>query len=104
MSLSEEERHILDEMERTLRKQDRAFVDRVNSADLRSSEKRARLAMIALIAGFTLLLVAFGSSVLVGALGFVLMLSSSLAFVRYHRWHGPVKHHTSAEEPNTPYH
>ena len=76
MSLSEEERHILDEMERTLRKQDRAFVDRVNSANLRSSEKRARLAMIAFIVGFTLLLVAFGWSVLVGALGFVVMLSS----------------------------
>jgi len=60
--------------------------------------------MIAFIAGFTLLLVAFGWSVLVGALGFVVMLSSSLAFVRYHRWRGPVNHHTSAKEPNTPDH
>jgi Flp pilus assembly protein TadB len=87
MSLSEEERHILDEMERTLRKHDRSFVDRVNSVGLHSSQRRARWAMIAFIGGFALLLAAFGSSVLVGALGFVVMLCSSLVFVRYQRRH-----------------
>jgi fatty acid desaturase len=102
MSLSEEERHILDEMERSLRRHDRAFVDRVNSANLHSSQKRARWAMIAFMAGFALLLVAFGSSVLVGALGFLVMLGSTLVFVRYTPWRGPAKHHRVAEERNTP--
>jgi ABC-type multidrug transport system fused ATPase/permease subunit len=104
MSLSEEERHILDEMERSLRRHDRAFVDRVNSANLHSSQKRARWAMIAFMAGFALLLVAFGSSVMFGALGFLVMLGSTLVFVKHHRWRGLDKHHTSAEEPNTPDH
>ena len=91
MSLSKAERQILAEMERTLRKQDRAFVDRVNKANILPTAKSALSAMIAFTGGFTLLLAAFGSSVLFGCLGFLVMLVSSLVFVRHSLWSGLVK-------------
>lgn len=85
MSLSEEERQILHQMEQSLRRHDRAFVDRVLNTKMLTSKKTARWAVVAFIAGFALLLVAFGASVLLGGLGFVIMLSSSLVLLRHFR-------------------
>jgi uncharacterized membrane protein len=84
MSLSKEERQILQKMEEALREQDhRAFVKRVKSASLRSSQKIAVSTVLAFIGGFSLLLLTFGSSVLIGTVGFLFMLGSSLVFVKH---------------------
>jgi predicted phage tail protein len=85
MSLSEEERQILHQMEQSLRRHDRAVVDRVLNAKMLTSKKTARWAVAAFVAGFALLLVAFGASVLLGGLGFVIMLCSSLVLLRHFR-------------------
>ena len=92
MSLSEEERQILRAMEESLRAQDRPFVNRVNSANLHSSQKIAVSAALAFVGGLVLLLVAFSSSVLIGILGFLVMLCSSLVFVKHRGWCRLEKH------------
>ncbi len=93
MSLSEEEQQILKAMEQTLRKQDRRFVDSVNSTNLTFPRKGVCWALLAFIGGFALMLVAFGWSMLVGILGFGVMLCSSLAFVKHFCRRGLAKQH-----------
>ena len=78
MSLSEQERQIIREMEARLREHERAFPGRVKDAKLLFSRGNARWAALAFVGGFALLLIAFSSSVLVGTLGFLVMLRSSL--------------------------
>jgi uncharacterized membrane protein len=96
MSLSKEERQILQEMEEALREQDhRAFVKRAKSANLRSSQKIAVSMVLAFIGGFSLLLLTFGSSVLIGTVGFLVMLGSSLVFVKHQGWSGLERHHVA---------
>ena len=82
MPLSEEEQRILHEMEEKLYEHDRAFADRVSTKSPRHPHGHAgRGWVVAFIAGFVLLLVAFGASVLLGSLGFLIMLIATLAFV-----------------------
>ena len=95
MLLSKEERQIIQEMEEALREQDRTFVNRVKSANLRSSQKIAVSRVLAFIGGFGLLLLAFSSSVLIGTVGFLVMLSSSLVFVKHRGWSGLERHHVA---------
>ncbi len=86
MPLSEEEQRILHEMEEKLYEHDRAFADRVRTkSQHRPRGRTGRGWVVAFIAGFVLLLVAFGSSVLLGSLGFLIMLVATIAFVRQAR-------------------
>ena len=82
MPLSEEEQRILHEMEEKLYEHDRAFADRVSTKSQNRPQARSgRGWVVAFIAGFVLLLVSFGSSVLLGSLGFLIMLAATVAFV-----------------------
>jgi len=84
MPLSEEEQRILQEMEQKLYEHDRAFADRVSTTSPRHHSNRSgRGAVIAFIAGFVLLLVAFRSSVLLASFGFLVMLAAALTFVHH---------------------
>ena len=84
MPLSEEEQRILHEMEQKLYEHDRAFADRVSTTTPRHHANRSgRGSIAAFVAGFVLLLVAFRSSLLLGSLGFVIMLFAALAFVHH---------------------
>ena len=86
MPLSEEEQRILHEMEEKLYEHDRAFADRVSTkSQHRPHGRSGRGWVVAFIAGFVLLLVAFGSSVLLGSLGFLIMLVATVAFVHQAR-------------------
>ena len=84
MPLSEEEQRILHEMEQKLYEHDRAFADRVSTTSPRHQGNRSgRGSIVAFIAGFVLLIVAFRSSVLLGSLGFLIMLFAALTFVHH---------------------
>ena len=86
MPLSEEEQRILHEMEEKLYEHDRAFADRVSTKSQNRPQARSgRGWVVAFIAGFVLLLVGFGSSVLLGSLGFLIMLAATVAFVHQAR-------------------
>jgi hypothetical protein len=86
MPLSEEEQRILSEMEAKLYEHDRDFANRVgNKTPRRPSSHSGRGWVIAFIAGFVLLLVAFRSSLLLGSLGFLLMLVSAVLYVHQAR-------------------
>jgi hypothetical protein len=84
MPLSEEEQRILQEMEQKLYEHDRAFANRVSTTTPRHQANRSgRGSIAAFIAGFVLLIVAFRSSLLLGSLGFLIMLFAALAFVHH---------------------
>jgi len=86
MPLSEEEQRILHEMEQKLYEHDRAFADRVSTKSPHEPRGRAgRGSVVAFIAGFVLLIAAFRSSVLLGSLGFLIMLAAAVAFVHQAR-------------------
>jgi predicted histidine transporter YuiF (NhaC family) len=82
MPLSEEEQRILHEMEQKLYEHDRAFADRVSTKSSRRKTPRSGKGWImAFVAGFVLLIVAFRSSVLLGSLGFLVMLVAAVVYV-----------------------
>jgi hypothetical protein len=82
MPLSEEEQRILHEMEQKLYEHDRAFADRVSTKPPRHQRGRpGRGWIVAFVAGFVLLLVAFRSSLLLGSLGFLIMLVAAVVYV-----------------------
>ncbi len=86
MPLSEEEQRILHEMEEKLYEHDRAFAARVSTKSQHRPRPHAGRGWVAVfIVGFVLLLVAFDSSVLLGSLGFVIMLVATIAFVHHTR-------------------
>jgi cobalamin synthase len=81
MPLSEEEQRILHEMEQKLYEHDRAFADRVSTKSSRRQAPRSAKGWIAaFVAGFVLLLVAFRSSLLLGSLGFLIMLGAAVVY------------------------
>jgi hypothetical protein len=81
--LSEEEQRILHEMEQSLYEQDRAFVDRVRSDTPRGLANRSlRWSVLAFLAGFTVLILTFRSSLLLGTCGFLVMLSAAFLVER----------------------
>ena len=86
MPLSEEEQRILQEMEQKLYEHDREFVDRVNHGSHRlRAAKGAKWSVAGFAAGFAVLLSTFRFSIRLAALGFFLMLISSLAFAQHLR-------------------
>ena len=101
MSLSEEERRILREMEQTLREHDRAFAERISRTHFLSSWKNPRWAVLAFIGGFSLMLVTFTFSTLIGALGFVVMLLSSIVLLQHVHQRGAGKGRVT-DSPGTP--
>jgi len=89
MPLSEEEQRILQEMEQKLYEHDRAFADRVSTRTPRNHTGRSgRGAIAVFVVGFALLLVTFRSSVLLGSIGFLIMLFAALAFLHQARESG----------------
>ncbi len=86
MPLSEEEQRILQEMEQKLYEHDREFVDRVNHGSHRlEAAKGAKWSVAGFVAGFALLLSTFRFSLVIGSLGFFLMLVCSLMFAHHIR-------------------
>ena len=86
MPLSEDEQRILQEMEQTLREHDREFVARVDHGSHRlDAAKSARWSIVGAIAGFVLILCTFRFSVALGAVGFLVMLASTLLFAQHLR-------------------
>jgi hypothetical protein len=82
MPLSDEEQKILHEMEEKLYKHDRAFADRVSTESPRHAQRHTiRGAVVAFIVGFVILIALFRSSVLLGSLGFLIMLVATVVFV-----------------------
>ncbi len=83
MPLSEEEQRILHEMEQKLYEHDRAFVDRVRSEGPHSYASRSlRWSILALVAGFALLILSFRQNLVLGTAGFLVMLFSSFLVER----------------------
>jgi Flp pilus assembly protein TadB len=86
MPLSEEEQRILHEMEQKLYEHDRAFADRVSTKSSHRQGTHSRRGwVVAFLAGFVLLLVAFRSSLLLASLGFLIMLCAAVIFVHQAR-------------------
>jgi hypothetical protein len=87
--LSEHEQRILQEMEQTLRENDRDFVARVDHHSHRlDAAKGARWAIVGFVAGCTLMMVTFRFSVALASVGFFVMLISTLVGAQHIRQAG----------------
>lgn len=96
MPLSEHEQRILQEMEQTLREHDRDFVARVDHHSHRlDAAKGARWSIVSFVGGFALVLVAFRFSVPLAAVGFFVMLISTLVMGQHVRQAGVATPHTA---------
>jgi Protein of unknown function (DUF3040) len=83
MPLSEHEQRILEEIERRLAEEDPKLVEQVGRTDLYTHlARRIRLAALAFVGGFVLILL-FVVSPWIAALGFVVMVLSALLIYRY---------------------
>ena len=83
MPLSDHEQRILEEIERRLAEEDPKLVEQVGRTDLyRHLARRIRLAALAFVVGFCMIL-AFAISVWVAAVGFVVTVLSALLIYRY---------------------
>jgi hypothetical protein len=105
--LSEEEQRILQEMEQNLREHDRDFADRVSHGNFRlHAPVGSKWAVAGFVAGFAVLLSTFRFSIALGALGFFVMMVSTLAFAHDARQgpstpaksEHPARRHTLADE------
>jgi ABC-type bacteriocin/lantibiotic exporter with double-glycine peptidase domain len=86
MPLSDEEQRILNEIERQLAEDDPRLVEQVGRTTLSSHlTRRIRLASLAFLVGFLLMVFAFATVLWVAAAGFVVMVLSSLLVARYVR-------------------
>ena len=83
MPLSDHEQRILEEIERRLAEEDPKLVEQVGRTDLYTHlARRIRLAALAFVVGFLLILL-FVVSPWIAALGFVVMVLSALLIYRY---------------------
>lgn len=83
MPLSDHEQKILEEIERRLAEEDPRLVEQVGRTDLYTHlARRIRVSALAFFGGFVLLLM-FVVSVWAAAIGFVVMVLSSLLMYRY---------------------
>jgi ABC-type multidrug transport system fused ATPase/permease subunit len=83
MPLSEHEQKILEEIERRLAEEDPRLVDQVSRTSLYTHlARRIKLAALAFMAGFVMLLF-FAWEVAIAVAGFVVMLLSALVIYRY---------------------
>jgi 1,4-dihydroxy-2-naphthoate octaprenyltransferase len=86
MPLSDEEQRILDEIERRLAEDDPRLVEQVGRTTLSTHlARRIRLASLAFLVGFLMMVFAFATVLWVAAVGFVVMVLSSLLVARYVR-------------------
>jgi len=88
MPLSPDEQRILEEIERRLAEEDPRLVEQVGKTSLYSHlARRIRLASLAFLAGFVMLLL-FSIQLWIAAVGFAVMLASTLLIYRYLRQMG----------------
>ncbi|HEX4979984.1 MAG TPA: DUF3040 domain-containing protein [Acidimicrobiales bacterium] len=81
MPLSEDEQRILQEIERNFYDSDPAFAREVSTAALtRNASRNLRWAAVGFVAGLVLLITLFAESVLLGFVGFAVMVVSGFAF------------------------
>ena len=81
--LSEEEQRILHEIERNFYERDPDFARGVSEHTLyRHAGRNCKWAGLGFLVGLVILVVSFASSLIVGVLGFFLMLGSALVFER----------------------
>ena len=79
--LSEDEQRILHEIERSFYEHDPAFAREVESSGLtRNAGRNAKLSALGFVGGLVLILASFASSLLLGALGFLIMLGCAFTF------------------------
>ena len=83
MPLSEDEQRILHEIEQQFYESDPAFAREVGKTTLyRHAGRNLKWATLGFVCGFVLLLVAFASSLILGFVGFLVMLGSAVVFER----------------------
>jgi 1,4-dihydroxy-2-naphthoate octaprenyltransferase len=86
MPLSDEEQRILDEIERRLAEDDPRLVEQVGRTTLSTHlARRIRFASLAFLVGFLVMVFAFAKVLWVAAIGFLVMVLSSLLVARYVR-------------------
>lgn len=84
--LSEHEQRILHEIERTFYEEDPAFAARVRSETIyRRAGRNCKWSVLAFLAGLALLLATFTTSLVLGLVGFVVMLGAAMSFERHLR-------------------
>lgn len=83
MALNEEEQRILQEIERSFYESDPAFADRVRSETVyRHAGRNLKWAIAAFVIGLAFTILTFTTSVILGAVGFLVMLGAAYAFER----------------------
>ena len=81
MPLSEDEQRILHEIERSFYEHDPAFAREVGASGLsRNAGRNAKLSALGFVGGLVVVIAFFASSLLFGALGFLIMLGSAFLF------------------------
>ena len=91
MPLSEDEKRILEEIEANLTVTDPKLVQQVSDTTVyRDSARRIKWAILGLIGGFVLLVATFTSMLVLGVIGFVIMLACLLVIERHLRKMGKV--------------
>jgi len=81
--LSEDEQRILHEIEQQFYESDPAFAREVGKTTLyRHAGRNLKWAALGFVCGFVLLLVSFASSLILGFVGFLVMLGSAVIFER----------------------
>ncbi len=79
--LSEEEHRILQEIEKNFYENDPEFASRVKSETVyRHAGRNIKWALLGFIAGLAMLILTFTTSVVLGSVGFLVMLGSSVIF------------------------
>jgi Protein of unknown function (DUF3040) len=89
--LSEDEQRILREMEQKLYEHDRGFAQRVRTS--RALHRPVRWSIGIFVAGVAIVLLSFGSSLLLATFGFLIMVLAALLFERS-------IHHAGATDPD----
>ena len=81
MPLSEDEQRILHEIERSFYESDPEFYGKVSSETLyRHAGRNCKWALLGFLAGLAVLVVSFASSIFLGFLGFLIMLTCAIVF------------------------
>ena len=81
MPLSEEEHRILQEIEKNFYENDPEFASRVRSETVYlHAVRNIKWALLGFVAGLAMLILTFTSSVVLGSIGFLVMLGSSVVF------------------------
>ena len=81
MPLSEDEQRILHEIERSFYEHDPAFAREVSSPGVgRNAGRNAKLSVLGFVGGLVVLVAFFATSLVLGAVGFLVMLGSAFSF------------------------